>query len=108
MITFLIVRDSRLRSLGPMVLIVVVIESTSFLSTAAAARLLTRRSLRLAGRGPGRLVRCRVYLIHVAVAVVGHTDLAAIDLGKRRRVIVLHQVLVLEIVVRVVVDVFHL
>ena len=112
MIPFLIVRDSGLRASRPVVLIVVIeaTATTIALAAAAAARLLLARNSgcsRLPGPGRG-LVRCRVDFVHVAVPVVGHTDLAAIDLGQGWRIIVLHQVLVLKIVVRVVVDIGHL
>lgn len=101
-ITFLIVRDAGLRASSPMILVVVV-QATA---TATVARLLSGcLLLTWSGR---RLGGCRVDLVHVTVAIVRHTDLAAIYLGQWRRKIVLHQVLVLQVVVRMVVHVFHL
>lgn len=111
MIAFLIVRDAWLRAAGPVVLVVVVIESTAaavpLVIAAASARLLrlTRLVLARSRRGLGGR---RVDLLHITVAVVGHADVASVYFGQRGWEIVLHQVLVLKVVVRVVVDVLHL
>lgn len=114
MITLLIVRDSWLRASHPVVLVVVVVKvASSATATAAAAstaRLLAGRVLRPTGLGR-RLIRGRVDLVHVTVAIVRNADLTPVQIGQRGRIIVLHQVLVLQVIVRVlghVVDIFHL